>query len=74
MFYVPANPRPTVEFPRPEPSSKIEFTLFPGFPADNPLSKVDLTFKGFQLNILEHTTMKWLLRHSRSLSTRVLRR
>jgi hypothetical protein len=40
MFYVPANPRPTVEFPRPDASSRIEFTLVPKFPDDHPESKV----------------------------------
>jgi hypothetical protein len=40
LFEVPANPRPTVEFPRPETNSKIEFTLVPGFPPDHPQAKI----------------------------------
>lgn len=39
LFQVPANPRPTVEFPRPETNSKMEFTLVPGFPPNHPQSK-----------------------------------
>lgn len=40
LFQVPANPRPTVEFPRPEVSSKVEFTLVPGFPPNHPKAKI----------------------------------
>lgn len=46
VFHVPANPRPTVEFPRPESSSRIEFTLMPGYPPDHPKSGIERTRKG----------------------------
>jgi hypothetical protein len=46
IFHVPANPRPTVEFPRPDSSSRIEFTLMPGYPEDHPKSKIARTRKG----------------------------
>src|SRR5437870_5753729 len=46
VFYVPANPRPTVEFPRPESSSRIEFTLMPEYPSDNARSKIERTREG----------------------------
>lgn len=46
LFQVPANPRPTVEFPRPEANSKIEFTLVPGFPANHPQSKIPRPLSG----------------------------
>ena len=36
VFETPAQPRPTVEFPRPETNSKMEFTLVPGFPDNHP--------------------------------------
>jgi hypothetical protein len=46
LLYVPTQPRPTVEFPRPESSSRIEFTLIPGYPPDHPQSKIERTRKG----------------------------
>ena len=38
LFNVPAVPRPTVEFPRPDSNSNIEFTLVPSFPVGHPES------------------------------------
>jgi len=43
---VAANPRPTVEFPRPESSSRIEFTLIPEYSPGLPKSKIVRTRKG----------------------------
>lgn len=40
LFQVPAKPRPTVEFPRPETNSKMEFTLVPGFPPNHTQSTI----------------------------------
>jgi hypothetical protein len=43
---VAAHPRPTVEFPRPEWNSRIEFTLIPEYPPGLPKSKIVRTRKG----------------------------
>jgi hypothetical protein len=40
FFTVPANPRPVVEFPRPETNSKMEFTLVLDYAESNPQSSV----------------------------------
>jgi hypothetical protein len=40
LFQVPAQPRPTVELPRPASNSKMEFTFVPGFNKNNPNSKI----------------------------------
>jgi len=40
LFRVPANPRPTIEFPRPETNSRMDFTGVPEYPKNNPLSFV----------------------------------
>jgi hypothetical protein len=46
LLSVPAHPRPEVEFPRPESSSRIEFTLILGYPPEHPQSKIERTHKG----------------------------
>lgn len=40
LFQVPANPRPTIEFPRPDISSRMEFTCVPSFPPNHPQSQI----------------------------------